>query len=48
MDNFLNKKIEKLLNNLHNFIPEKPNSSLLHGDLWEVIFSLIKKNLLDL
>ena len=35
MDNFLNKKIEKLLNNLHNFIPEKPNSSLLHGDLWE-------------
>ena len=35
MDNFLNKKIEKLLNNLHNFIPEKPKSSLLHGDLWE-------------
>ena len=35
MDNLINKKIELLLKNLHNFIPNKPIASLLHGDLWE-------------
>ncbi len=35
MDNNINIKIEKLLKNLNNYIPEKPRSSLLHGDLWE-------------
>ncbi len=35
MDNSVNKKIELLLNNIHNFIPDKPKASLLHGDMWE-------------
>ena len=35
MDNNINIKIEKLLKNLNNYIPEKPRPSLLHGDLWE-------------
>ena len=34
MPNTINKKIEKLLKNLENFIPKKPKISLLHGDLW--------------
>ena len=35
MDTSTNNQIEKLITNLYNFIPEKPNASLLHGDLWE-------------
>ena len=31
----INKKIEKLMNNMHNFLPKNPRVSLLHGDLWE-------------
>ena len=34
MPDIINKKIEKLLKNLENFIPKKPKASLLHGDLW--------------
>ena len=30
----INKKIEKLMNDLGNRFPKKPNISLLHGDLW--------------
>ncbi len=35
METNLNKKIEYLINNLENFIPQNPKPSLLHGDLWE-------------
>ena len=35
MERSINKKIEKLLKNLENFIPSQPKVSLLHGDLWE-------------
>ena len=35
MDNDINIKINFLLKKLENFIPNKPISSLLHGDLWE-------------
>ena len=35
MDKDINDKIELLLKNIVNFIPDKPESSLLHGDLWE-------------
>ena len=35
MDKDINDKIELLLKNIVNFIPDKPVSSLLHGDLWE-------------
>lgn len=35
MDMSINKKIENLLKNLENFIPNNPKPSLLHGDLWE-------------
>ncbi len=35
MENSTNKKIERLLKNLDNYIPNKPKASLLHGDLWE-------------
>ena len=31
----INIKINLLIKKLENFIPNKPNSSLLHGDLWE-------------
>ncbi len=31
----INNKIELLLKNLGNYIPNKPRVSLLHGDLWE-------------
>ena len=30
----INKKIEKLLINLDNYLPKNPRASLLHGDLW--------------
>ena len=35
MDKTINTKIEVLLKKIDNFIPNKPNPSLLHGDLWE-------------
>lgn len=28
------KKLEKLMNKLSNYIPDEPEASLLHGDLW--------------
>ena len=34
MDKSINNKIEMLLKNLENYIPKRPNASLLHGDLW--------------
>ena len=34
MTNNINQKIEKLLKNIHNFIPNNPIPRLLHGDLW--------------
>ena len=35
MDSAINTKINLLLKNLNNFIPNNPKPSLLHGDLWE-------------
>lgn len=35
MDSSINNKIELLLKNLKNFIPQNPKASLLHGDMWE-------------
>ena len=35
MDSAINTKIDLLLKNLNNFIPNNPKPSLLHGDLWE-------------
>ncbi len=35
MNASINSKIENLINKLENFIPRNPESSLLHGDLWE-------------
>lgn len=35
MPKSINIKIEKLINNLENYLPKNPNVSLLHGDLWE-------------
>ena len=35
MDKTVNTKLELLLKKIHNFIPNKPKPSLLHGDLWE-------------
>ena len=34
MTNNINQKIERLLKNIHNFIPNNPIPRLLHGDLW--------------
>ena len=34
MPNHINIKIEKLIKNIHNFIPNAPTPRLLHGDLW--------------
>ena len=31
----INHKIEYLIKNLNNFLPQNPKKSLLHGDLWE-------------
>jgi len=41
LGNFINKKINYILKNIKNFIPEKPTPRLLHGDLWEgnIIFN---------
>ncbi len=35
MSSKINKKIETIIKKLENYIPKKPESSLLHGDLWE-------------
>ena len=35
MDKTINTKIDLLIKQMDNFIPNKPISSLLHGDLWE-------------
>ncbi len=35
MDDSINTKIDLLIKKIDNFIPNKPTSSLLHGDLWE-------------
>ena len=35
LGNFINKKINYILKNIKNFIPENPTPQLLHGDLWE-------------
>ncbi len=35
MGDFINKRINFLLKNVRNFIPESPTPQLLHGDLWE-------------
>ena len=35
MDETINTKIDFFINKIDNFIPNKPRSSLLHGDLWE-------------
>tara|TARA_Y100001970_G_scaffold293873_1_gene444126 strand:+ start:175 stop:1044 length:870 start_codon:yes stop_codon:yes gene_type:complete len=35
MPKLINKKIEIILKDLKNYLPKKPNISLLHGDLWE-------------
>ena len=34
MPTAVNKKIEKLMKNIENYLPKNPNISLLHGDLW--------------
>ena len=41
MGNFINEKINYILKNIKNFIPENPTPRLLHGDLWEgnIIFN---------
>ncbi len=35
MDETINTKIDLLIKKIDNFLPNKPTSSLLHGDLWE-------------
>ena len=35
MGNFINNKINYLINNIENFIPNNPPPLLLHGDMWE-------------
>ena len=35
MPNEINRGIERLLKNLENLIPDNPQPSLIHGDLWE-------------
>ncbi len=35
MGDFINKKINLIINNIKNYIPENPPALLLHGDLWE-------------
>ena len=41
LGNFINEKINYILKNIKNFIPENPKPQLLHGDLWEgnIIFN---------
>ena len=35
LGNFINSKINYLINNIQNFIPNNPPPHLLHGDMWE-------------
>tara|TARA_X000000368_G_C23037012_1_gene715018 strand:- start:1064 stop:1936 length:873 start_codon:yes stop_codon:yes gene_type:complete len=35
MGNFINKKIDYILKNIKDYIPNNPRALLLHGDLWE-------------
>ena len=35
MNKVINTKIDLLIKNINNFIPNNPRPSLLHGDLWE-------------
>ncbi len=35
MDKVINTKLDLLIKNINNFIPNNPRPSLLHGDLWE-------------
>lgn len=41
LGDFINKKVNYILKNIKNFIPENPTPQLLHGDLWEgnIIFN---------
>jgi protein-ribulosamine 3-kinase len=41
LGDFINEKINYILKNIKNFIPENPTPQLLHGDLWEgnIIFN---------
>tara|TARA_A100001015_G_scaffold310058_1_gene410670 strand:- start:6202 stop:7074 length:873 start_codon:yes stop_codon:yes gene_type:complete len=41
MGNFINERINYILKNIKNFIPDNPTPLLLHGDLWEgnIIFN---------
>jgi len=41
MSDFIDKKINYILKNIKNYIPENPTPQLLHGDLWEgnIIFN---------
>ena len=41
MGDFINEKINYILKNIKNFIPDNPTPRLLHGDLWEgnIIFN---------
>ena len=43
MGNFINEKINFIIKNIKNFIPDNPSALLLHGDLWEGNI-LFKKN----
>lgn len=44
----INRKIEKLIKNINNLIPNNPGSSLLHGDLWEGNILFKEKKLVGL
>ena len=48
MPHSINIKIEKLINNLENFIPSHPKISLLHGDLWQGNILTNKKKIVSL
>ncbi len=48
MPSLINNKIEKLISNLKNYLPNKTNISLLHGDLWEGNILFHNKKLVSL